>query len=75
MYNMVLAEELIAYVSSSLGHRCPVSGCGYFLTPDSFQDGCNHMLNHGFKCLHVGQETTHGPNGDLWHSTVAVFGK
>jgi hypothetical protein len=30
-----------------------------------FDEACNHLIKkHGLKCLHVGQETTHGSDGE-----------
>jgi hypothetical protein len=34
----------------------------------------NHYLKHGYKLLHIGQETSKEDDG-LWQSTVAVLGK
>jgi hypothetical protein len=33
-----------------------------------------HYLEHGYKLLHVGQETSYDDDGKPWHSTVAVVG-
>jgi len=33
-----------------------------------------HYLDHGYKLLHVGSETSHDDEGKPWHSTVAVVG-
>jgi len=35
----------------------------------------NHLLNHGYKLLHVGQETITDSDGKPWHTTVAILGK
>ena len=35
----------------------------------------NHMLGHGWKLLHVGQETSTGMDGDVWQQTTAVLGE
>jgi len=37
-------------------------------------DQMNHMLEHGAKLLHVGQETVSGADGNPWQTTGAVFG-
>jgi hypothetical protein len=37
-------------------------------------ESINHYLNHGYKVLHVGQETSREEHG-LYHMTVAVLGK
>jgi hypothetical protein len=43
---------------------------------DSIEDQIAHYVQaHGYRLLHVGQESTHHPDGrDLWHSTVAILG-
>ena len=35
----------------------------------------NHYLDHGYRLLHVGQQTEMDDSGELWHITVAVLGK
>jgi len=72
----VLAKESVVHVSTSVGRPCRINGCGFFLGLDKFQESCNHLIQqHGLKCLHVGQETSHDNDGKPWQSTVAVFGK
>ena len=43
---------------------------------DSIEDQIGHYVQaHGYRLLHVGQESDHAPDGTgLWHSTVAVLG-
>lgn len=32
----------------------------------------NHYVEkHGYKLIHLGQETTHTPKGEIWHRSVA----
>lgn len=66
-----MAKQLI-YISTSVSRGCPI--CSEPLDHDRFEDACSHVLGHGLKCLHVGQETHPGNHGEPWHSTVAVFG-
>jgi hypothetical protein len=73
----VLAKQIIRRISTNETVSCklcdftPYGGSGA-----AFDDVCNHLMKeHGLKCLHVGQETTHGTDSQPWHSTVAVFGK
>jgi hypothetical protein len=42
---------------------------------DDLAEEINHYLTHGYKLLHVGQQTADGPDGKAWHSTIAVMGK
>jgi hypothetical protein len=41
----------------------------------SMEEKINHVLSHGYKILHIGQETTESSRGDLWQNTVAILGK
>ena len=69
------AKEIIVRVSTNETLSCRL--CDF--APDlydagsaGFEEICNHLMReHGLHCLHVGQETAHGPP---WHSTVAVLG-
>ena len=46
------------------------SGTRYSLT-----DHANHyMAEHGYRILHVGQETCEGTEGSLWQASVIVLG-
>jgi len=49
--------------------------CGERLGGDQFAASVNHYLRgHGYKLLHVGTETRRDPQGQPWHTTVAVLG-
>ena len=41
----------------------------------SMEEKINHVLSHGYKILHIGQETTESSRGDLWQNTVAILSK
>jgi hypothetical protein len=41
---------------------------------ESLEERVNHYLKHGYKLLHVGQETSRANEG-LYHATVAVLGR
>ena len=42
----------------------------------SVTDDANHYITeHGYRILHVGQETSESAEGGLWHATVIVLGK
>jgi hypothetical protein len=72
---MPLAEKMMVKISSNESRRCPE--CNEMLhagETEEFQNTCNHLLAHGLKCLHVGQETITGDDGP-WQTTIAVFGK
>jgi hypothetical protein len=43
---------------------------------NDFDESVNHYLKeHGYKLLHVGQETSSDGEGNLWQKTAAVIGK
>jgi len=73
----IVAKEEMYRISTDETVDCPV--CEFIVYSGSsvaFSDVCNHILQvHKLKCLHVGQETTSGGNGEPRHHTVAVFGK
>ena len=72
---MPVASEVIVKLSSNESRNCPVCGNQFLDGGQDFERACNHVLSHGLKCLHVGQETIPGEKGEPWHTTVAVFGK
>ena len=69
------AKEIIIRISTNERVSCRLCDfTPYDGSSVAFEDVCNHVMKeHGLVCL--GQETTHGPGGGPWHSTVAVFGK
>jgi transposase len=67
-----MATQQLVYVTTNTSRLCPICG-EESLDGDHFEDACNHVLRHGLKCLHIGQETRRDDNGKPWHSTVAVF--
>ena len=55
---------------------CPIQDCHELLDGiNHFEDACNHLLQHGLICVHVGTQTDDGPGGQPWHLTIAVFGE
>jgi hypothetical protein len=74
-----MAEELgnigrVVHISTSTVARCHF--CEKVIGgSDNFESSTEHyMTQHGFRILHIGTETSRTPNGELWHSTVAVLG-
>jgi S-adenosylmethionine:tRNA-ribosyltransferase-isomerase (queuine synthetase) len=43
--------------------------------PDNVGEQINHYLDHGYRILHIGTETTRAFEGDVFHNTVALLGK
>lgn len=69
-------SKAIITVSNSLSHHCPFDCEGAQTRSfNEFQDVVNHLISvHGCALLHVGNETTEGPNSKPWQSTIAVLG-
>ena len=68
--------DRVVRVSSNI-HGGVCEECAQALSgDDDFEMKVNHYLReHGYRLLHVGQETTDGPDGKPWQLTVAVLGK
>lgn len=63
--------ESVVRLSSS--ESVPCQCCDAFLDGD-LDEGINHYLqDHSYTLLHVGTETSHGPEGGLWHDTIAIL--
>jgi hypothetical protein len=65
-----VATKIIITVASNMGNPCPLCRNVQLDGIEHFDEACQHLLDHGLKCLHVGQEG-HGNS----QRTVAVFGK
>jgi hypothetical protein len=61
-------------VSSSIHGPCEVCGEPLGFKDEGIAAKINHYLEHGYRLLHVGSDTSHADNGELWHSTVAILG-
>ena len=66
----------VVQVSSDVLKQCLICNGIKFSdpTPD-VSEQINHYLKHGYKLLHVGQQTTRNSEGKLWETTVAILGK
>jgi hypothetical protein len=43
---------------------------------ENFSENVNHyIIEHGYKLLHVGGETSSDSEAKPWHSTIAVLGR
>jgi len=63
----------VVQVTTTVSTRC--EHCEKWVDSEDFQGSVNHYIEqHGYKLLHVGQETTRDMDGKPWHSTVAVLG-
>lgn len=64
-------NKTTVYISTGIAKSCEV--CSLDIAYEDIADQINHYLDHGYKRLHVGQETFEGAEG-LEHRTVAVLG-
>jgi len=63
----------VVYLSTNIDKSCEV--CQFrFNNWYDLGNRIQHYLDHGYKLLHVGSETSHDDEGKPWHSTVAVVG-
>ncbi len=76
---MVTTEDVkeVLEVSSNVIKQCPHCAGGITLSnPPGLDERINHFIKeHGYRVLHVGQETCESMNGELWQTTVAILGK
>lgn len=65
----------IVYISTNIGTWC--EHCGSVnIGMDKFAESVNHYIeNHGYKLLHVGQESKETDKGNPISDTIAVLGK
>jgi hypothetical protein len=67
----------VVQLSSASRQQCPICQSIPKLSSNDPDVGeqINHYLGHGYKLLHVGQETIDDSNGNPLQTTVAVLGK
>jgi hypothetical protein len=65
----------IKVVSTNIYSGCTF-GCNLPYNGESFEANVNHYLQeHGYKLLHVGQESSPDDEGKASHSTIAVLSR
>jgi hypothetical protein len=65
----------VVTLSSNLSNSCRERECTAKLRSHEPDAVANHYVKeHGYRILHVGQETSHDNEGRPWHSTVFVLG-
>lgn len=63
----------VIYLNTDTDKAC--EACGYsFNGWYDLGNRIQHYLEHGYKLLHIGSETSRDDEGKPWHSTVAVLG-
>lgn len=65
----------VIQLSSNIQKPCPHCNEMKIGDDQDVGDKISHYLKHGYKLLHVGQETSQDNGGNPWQSTVAVVGK
>ena len=73
-------QKVIRVSTNILFGMCEEEGCDFGFKEDvdqtDFEVKVNHYLQeHGYKLLHVGQETSNDMDGNPWQETVAILGK
>jgi len=64
----------VVHISTDESKGC--EHCAFRIGTDNFAESINHYISdHGYKLLHVGQETSHDSMGNPFQLTVAVVGK
>src|SRR5262245_12662922 len=62
-------------ISSNIGRRCEHCDEHIGATDDGIAESINHYIDaHGYRLLHVGNETGRGRDGELVYHTIAVLG-
>lgn len=63
----------IKVISTSIHELCK-HGCTLPYGGEFFESNVNHYIQyHGYKILHIGQESTPDDEGKSYHSTIAVL--
>lgn len=64
----------VVHISNDEGKSC--EHCDFRVGTDNFAESINHYISaHGYKLLHVGQQTSRDSMGNPWQLTVALLGK
>jgi len=66
--------EHVVHISTNVSKTCEF--CAFSIDTENFDGSINHYISdHGYKLLHVGQETHRDLMGHPLQVTVAVLGK
>jgi hypothetical protein len=69
------AVKKVIELRSGMFASCPECGGSQTHMGASMEQKINHVLSHGYKILHIGQETSTSDSGAPWQETVAILGK
>jgi len=65
----------VVEVSSNIWRPCPVAHCGGINHNDDLPTRVNHLIGHGYRLLHVGQQNEMDNQGHPYPTTVAILGR
>lgn len=71
---MVKSPSYLVQLRSNVGQSCRECGDGTGWEGDIAAQANHYMIEHGYRVVHVGQETERASDGSLWHSTAIVIG-
>ena len=72
--NYYSGVQHVVQISTNIGTGC--EHCSTSIGLEEFAQSVNHYIEqHGYKLLHIGQETGTDMDGKPWHNTVAVLGR
>ena len=78
MASAITDVKEVLEVKSDVISQCPhcVSGAFTFVNPPDLAERVTHYLQkHGYRLLHVGQESDTDSDGNPYQRTIAVLGK
>jgi hypothetical protein len=71
------SPKQVFQISTNIWKNCPE--CSNMphsaIGDDEIDERVNHVLQHGYKLLHVGQQTSEDSQGRIWQTTVAILGR
>lgn len=71
MQDIIRTFELHTNIGPAI---CPDCGVHLNIHDDTIDRAINHVLDHGWRLLHIGAERGSDVNGDSVHHTVAILG-
>lgn len=74
MPDLTRIRHTVQIHSNGSGTRCNICGERLHERGGPVAPGINHMLDHGYRLLHVGVESGQDAMGNTVHHTVAILG-
>ena len=64
----------VVKISSDIGIGCTECS-GIRIGQENFAESINHYVQqHGYRILHIGTESTHDNEQNVYHTTIAILG-